>query len=474
MAQKKGKPIGENGLRIVSLTAENFKRLVAIEIRPDGRRVDITGRNKQGKTSVLDAIQVACDRASVDQRKLIRDGESEAVVTLDLGEIVVTRRITEKGDKLSVESAEGARFTSPQTMLDQFFGKIGFDPHQFLRMEDKDQVAQLKQIAQLDVDIDELEGQERSAFDRRTTVNRDAKVKRNAAAAITVASGLPDQPIDDSAILDRLQAANDQNADIQTRKTNRENAIERIGEQRENAEKMKRDADKLNADASELRRQADALDEQARQTLQQAEHTLQQAAATEQRLQEAGALPEPIDVTGIRVELEHARQVNQKIQTRDRQREIQAEAEQLEAEAAELTQQIDDKRKAIADAIARAKMPVPGLGFADGRVTFNGFPFNQASAAEQLQVSFAIAKSANPTLRVVLIRDASLLDDDSLAQLEEMAKDGDYQIWLERVDGSGKVGFYIEDGAVAAVNGHPAEQPGEQQEAQAGAQSSLV
>lgn len=438
MAQQK-KTIGANGLRIVSLTAENFKRLVAVDIKPDGRMVPITGRNKQGKTSVLDAIQAACDRASVDQSRLIRDGATEANLTLDLGEIVVRRRITEKGDRLSVESAEGAQFKSPQTMLDQFFGKIGFDPHMFLRMDDKAQVAQLKQIAQVDVDIDELEGQARSAFDKRTNVNREAKVKRSAANAITVATGLPDEPIDDSAMLDRLQAANDHNAEIETRKERRTSAQQRIADHRASAERF-------DNEAAELRRRAEELEQQANKTRATADEL-------EQRLAEAGALPEPIDVAGIRVELEHARQVNQKIQTRERRREIEAEAERLEAEAEELSKQIDEKRQAIAAAIGRAKMPVQGLGFADGIVTFNGLPFNQASGAEQLQVSFAIAKAANPTLRVVLLRDASLLDDESLAQLEEMAKDGDYQVWLERVDGSGKVGFYIEDGALAAVDG---------------------
>ena len=34
----------------------------------------------------------------------------------------------------------------------------------------------------------------------------------------------------------------------------------------------------------------------------------------------------------------------------------------------------------------------------------------------------------------------------------KMAKDKDYQIWIEQVDGSGEVGFYIEDGEVKNEN----------------------
>ena len=43
-------------MNIVKLRAENIKRIVAVEIEPDGALVQITGRNGAGKSSVLDAI----------------------------------------------------------------------------------------------------------------------------------------------------------------------------------------------------------------------------------------------------------------------------------------------------------------------------------------------------------------------------------------------------------------------------------
>lgn len=46
-------------LRIVRLTAENIKKLRAVEIVPSGNVVQITGPNGSGKTSVLDAIYYA-------------------------------------------------------------------------------------------------------------------------------------------------------------------------------------------------------------------------------------------------------------------------------------------------------------------------------------------------------------------------------------------------------------------------------
>ncbi len=96
-------------------------------------------------------------------------------------------------------------------------------------------------------------------------------------------------------------------------------------------------------------------------------------------------------------------------------------------------------------AIEKAKLPVESLTFGDGIVLLNGVPFDQGSDAEQLRASCALAMAGNPTLRVLRVRDGSLLDEDALALLAKMAEERDYQVWIERV-GSGNIGFVLEDG----------------------------
>ena len=68
-----------------------------------------------------------------------------------------------------------------------------------------------------------------------------------------------------------------------------------------------------------------------------------------------------------------------------------------------------------------------------------------------------MAVALNPKLKVVLVRDGSLLDDNSLELVAELAKVSGHQVWMEIVDTSGEVGVYIEDGQVAAVDGEPVE-----------------
>ena len=104
----------------------------------------------------------------------------------------------------------------------------------------------------------------------------------------------------------------------------------------------------------------------------------------------------------------------------------------------------------LARAVAAAHMPIEGLAFDDEGVTYNGLPFRQCSASEQLRVSVAMCMAVNPTVRVIRITDGSLLDSDSLALIAEMAGANDFQVWCEVVDESGQLGITIEDGSVVA------------------------
>src|SRR3990167_8121669 len=104
-------------MKIVKFSAENVKRLRAVEIVPEGNTVVIAGLNGAGKTSILDAIWLALGGGAATKAtpRPVRDGQKTAHVTLDLGDLVVTRRWTGDGKStLKVEGAAGTRYTSPQ------------------------------------------------------------------------------------------------------------------------------------------------------------------------------------------------------------------------------------------------------------------------------------------------------------------------------------------------------------------------
>ena len=89
------------------------------------------------------------------------------------------------------------------------------------------------------------------------------------------------------------------------------------------------------------------------------------------------------------------------------------------------------RRKKAREAIAAADLGIDGLTVADGRVMLGDHPFDQASDAERLLASCAIAGRGDAKLRVLRIRDGSLLDENSLRLAAEWAEKNDYQVWLE-------------------------------------------
>jgi DNA repair exonuclease SbcCD ATPase subunit len=201
----------------------------------------------------------------------------------------------------------------------------------------------------------------------------------------------------------------------------------------------------VEAHIAELRRN---LNEFIADKQRQADSEDSSANELETKLQSAEPLPAPIDVTNIRAKLDTAKATNAAIALRNQRDRTNGEAEKLEAEAEALTARMAAREEEKLTAIKSAKMPLDELGFGDGYITYDGLPFDQASDAEQLRVSAAIAMAGNPKLKVIRIRDGSLLDEDSLQMLANMARERGYQVWIERVDSSGKVGIVMEDGMV--------------------------
>jgi len=132
---------------------------------------------------------------------------------------------------------------------------------------------------------------------------------------------------------------------------------------------------------------------------------------------------------------------------RERAAALRKDAVALDAQSEKLSKQIAARETQSNNALKAAKMPVEGLSLA-GRVMFNGLPFEQASDAERLRVSVGIAMAANPSLRVIRIKNGSLLDEDNLALLAKLAHERDYQVWVETVQRGAGPAIVMEDGEV--------------------------
>ena len=411
-------------MRVIELQADAFKRLKAITIRPTTNVVEITGDNSEGKTSTLDALWAALGGKDAAPEKPIHTGAERAEVRLVLGEngeakVKVTRRFKPKdgggySTDLVVESAEGARYPSPQGVLDAMVGAMCFDPLAFTRMRDEDQIKALRQFVP-GVDFAQIEGLNKRDFDARTEVGRKLRdLKGQLAALPQIAGDLPALG-DLQALQDKFSAAAATNAQIAERKARREAVVERIED--------------INDQIAELEKERADLQE---------------------KLTVAGPLPDPVDVADLQTQMQQAHEARALHEKAKARRDVEVRLKAAEDEELALTAAITKRKDDMAKAVQAAKMPIPGLAFGDGFVTLNGEPFAQASKAEQIRGSVAIAAAMNPKLRVARVMDGSLLDRKSWAALEAYAAEHDLQVWIETVSQHGQAAVLIEDGGVVA------------------------
>jgi len=405
--------------KIVRLSSTNYKRLVAAEITPDpdGNLVIVAGKNGQGKTSVLDSITAALGGVNAKTTpKPIRDGEERAEIVLETEELIVTRRFTASGSTLTVKSHDGAVYPKGQAKLDDLLGKLSLDPLAFTQLSDRDQLATLLDLVDLPFDLDKLAAKRKDVFERRAEANRESKQLQAAVAAIEITPDMADlKPVSVTDLLKEYRDAQETLNEYATDVKDYAGAV---------------------ADAEHLRKE-----------LAEAEaHEADMKAALD-RWKATEGLP---DLEAIQAKMNNAEQINEGVRAYEAWTNAGDAWGRKAREAEDLTDALAAIDKQKADGLANATFPggLP-LGFDDTGVLLNGIPFRQASGAEQLRASLAMAIALNPKLRVIRIADGSLLDSDNLALVEGIARENDFQVWIEMVgDGDGR-GIIIEDGQVA-------------------------
>lgn len=405
-------------MRIVGLDIANVKRISAVSIPDPNDDVQIIGgRNAQGKTSVLDAIWLALGgaKASKATPSPVHDGARSAKVTVRLGndqpEMIVERTWGKTGrSQLRVTSADGRKYDSPQHMLDDLVGNLAFNPVAFLSESPKEQRDTLLRLVGVGDQIDQLNSERRKLFDERTAVNRSVR--------------------DSEGQIRRIEAdAENDCSEITAR------SMPEVMADLDQVQKAQREWDRVNDELTQLTVKV----EQLRSQLAMAENSVKEYTMWL-------ALNDRPDDSALKAELSSAEkagaaQARQSMlrQAHDLLRDRQARAQKL----TDGIDRIDAEKTALLNSVV---MPIDSLDFSETGVLYHGQPLQQCSGAEGLKVSLALATAQGRELRVILIRDGSLLDDDSMAEVLAFAREHDVQVWIERVGDGDDDAIIIEDG----------------------------
>jgi hypothetical protein len=446
-------------VRILSLHAENIKKLKVVDITAGPDAMVLTGRNEQGKTSALDAIEyvLAGGKALKYTLEPIRRGEERATAYVHLGEpqydsngsevscepnLKITRKWTSnERSYLTVENADGSVRKAGQGILDSIVGNLTFDPLAFSLLKEKEQLETLLALVRLPIDLNEWRRERQFVYDERTSINRTVQEIEAQIAGIGYPSDTPDVETSATQV---LAEQNEAQAVIDTNRVKRTALVtlcNNIANNLRDQERCKAEIEKLKNTLITLREDLDGLSVRIDE----------QEAERDYLSKECEALIDP-DLTIFQDRIAQVEALNVYVRAKRESEALMARLGTQRQKSREATKQLSALDKQREDALASAEMPVEGLSFDDNGVTFKGIPFRQCSSEERLRVSVAVGMALNPKLRVMFIRDASLLDNANRDVMCQMAKDNQYQIWMEVVGGKDSPGIVFEEGEVIADN----------------------
>jgi chromosome segregation ATPase len=432
-------------MKIVKLTAENFMRLVAVEISPQGNAIMITGKNAAGKSSVLDAIMSALCGKRYQPEKPIRDGQDHAEVVVETENFIIKRTFTAKGGgTVTVSNAEGMKASSPQKMLDKLVGEIAFEPMEFFKdgkdvKKQREQRAMLMQLVGLDfTDIDK---KIKAVKAERSAVKTSKETYDFEAGQIPEMPDVGDELVSMDELTTKLRIATKHN----------EKQVELQGAIDDGQRLLTSYMEKLDASIGAIT----ALKKQLTFAEQQKANNQEEIAKIEAKLDGLAGQMEPlIDLDAINRSIGLVEQSNNLVRDKLRRTELVKKSADKSREFAALGKKMKTLDAQKAARLGAAKMPIEKLSVDENTILYNNIPLSQVNESMQLQIAVAISMALNPKLKVILMK-GNDLDAENLEAVCTMARDKDYQVWIEKVsdDKSNKTGFIIEDGSVVPADG---------------------
>ena len=400
-------------VKINTLEFENVKRIKAVQLAPakNGLTV-IGGDNRQGKTSVLDAIAWALGGEKFRPSSPKREGsvtEPHLKVTLDNG-IIVER--SGKNGALKVIDPAGNK--GGQTLLNSFVEQLALDLPKFLNSTGKEKADTLLKIIGVGDKLYQLERAEKTTYDRRTEVGRIADQKAKFAKELPVYTGVPAQPVSAAELIQSQQEIMAYNA---------ENLRKR----------QQRDYYKSQLEVAET-----AL-KQAQERYDAALNNFKLADVDFGELEDKST--EELERNIAEID-----DINKKVRANlDRERAEQ-EAEDLRDQYNELTHQIESLRQERRELLEGADLPLEGLSVENGELIYKGQKWDCMSGAEQLIVGASIVRKLNPDCGFVLLDKLEQLDSKTLEEFGKWLESENLQAITTRVSKGDECSVIIEDG----------------------------
>lgn len=402
----------QDPVRVLSLDVENVKRVQAVSIYPAATGLTVLGGdNRQGKSSILDAIMAALGGEKYTPTDAVHAGATKGAVTVRLSNgLVVTKTFTAKGAYLKVDDPSGKK--GGQALVNELVSELALNLGKFTQANDETKAKTLLKI--IGIDLAPFDERRRVLEAERLAVGRQRDKAKGHAESMPYNDAVGNTPQTPSEIMSELQDKLAHNAEQVRRRNNR---------------------DKI---ASELKRLQDIIAE------------AQTKVAILQNDLAIIAEPEPLaDTKALQNRLAQIEDTNAEIRKNLEREKALAEAENYAEEYRALSKQIEDNEAERRAQLDGAIMPLEGLTVEAGALVYNGHAWDCMSGADQLRVATAIVRKLNPRCGFVLIDKIEQMDLATLREFGAWLETEGLQAITTRVSTGPECSVIIEDGRVA-------------------------
>lgn len=427
-------------IKINRLEAENIKRVKAVMIEPtaDGLTV-IGGNNRQGKSSVLDAIMWALGGNKYRPSEAKRQGSTippNIRIVLSNGFIVERKG---KNGTLKVTDPSGKK--SGQQVLDEFVEQLALDLPKFLGASDKEKAEILLQILGIGNELAALDKQETELCNERLAIGRIADQKAKYAKEQPYYEDAPEELVSVSELIKQQQeilARNGENqkkrdhlAQLQNRRGALEDAVAKLAEE---LAVKRQELDSVLADVDTARKSVKDLQDESTEELEK--------------------------------NIEDIEEINRRVRANLDKEKAEEEAKEYKDQYQALDQKIETVRKSRTSLLKDADLPLEGLSVEDGKLAYKGQKWDNMAGSEQLIVAAAIVRKLNPQCGFVLLDKLEQMDLNTLDEFSRWLEAEGLQAIATRVSTGEECSIIIEDGYVAGQeDGQPEPEPEPKKEA---------
>lgn len=429
-------------MKFIGLEAHNVLRLRAVRLTMGEKgSIVIGGANEQGKSSILQAIELALAGGEIPS-EVIHKGEKKGKVVARFDEFTVEKRFTrgKKSYSLVVKNADGVPQKQPQTLLNTFLKHVSLDPIGFMKMSPNEQAKIVTQL--MGVDLSPFAERRAKAAAARLDASREVKRLAGALESIHYAPNVPETE----------QSVGDLAAELQKR---RDHNLEGADIERSLMDSLKvvkayeSDRQAIDREILRLQKQIEQMQQQRADAEQQMDLAKEKSATLRQQL----AKFVPADESAVLAQMAEIDKTNAAVRENARRATLAKEFAAAESEhekQQEAIEKIDAEEKA-ARSSAKSRLPIDGISIDESGVLYNGLPLRQAGTSAQLRISVAVAMALNEKskTKLLLVDDGESLDESHRAELLEVAKEAGFQTILVMVAKQGEAEAIIEDGCVS-------------------------